>query len=376
MNTRSRPKSVPAASKRRALAAASAAFTLLFAIGCTNYSEDGKPPAEPTFATTQVRTFGAAGSTFIAPLMSRWSNDYEKAHNVRVNYRSIGSGAGLSELKQGLLTFAVSDAPLSDSQLKDLPALVQVPVTAGPVCVIYNLAGLNVPLRLSGKTLADIYSGNIVNWQDPAITRENPGVKLPHAAITVVHRADGSGTTSIFTSYLSAVSAGWSAKFGHDLVVNWPIGIGAAGSQNVLRGVQQQPGSIGYLELSYAKQANLPVAAIENEGHEFVRPSPGSAALAITAFNDALTQDLRTSIVNPPASAKGAYPISGLTYVLIPRDNRSAGEQKAFKDFLSYAITAGQDSAEELSYTKLPAEVQQKSQTLLMQLTENGQPLR
>ena len=374
MNIESHSKCAVSLMPRRALAAASLALTLILAIGCS-YSEGGKPPAEPTFATTQVRTFSAAGSTFIAPLMSRWSNDYEKAHSVRVNYRSIGSGAGLSELKQGLLTFAVSDAPLADSQLKDLPPLVQVPVTAGPVCMIYNLPGLNVPLRLSGKTLADIYSGIIANWQDPAITRENPGAKLPHTAITVVHRADGSGTTSIFTSYLSAVSPGWAAKFGHDLAVNWPIGIGAAGSQNVLRDVQQQAGSIGYLELSYARHAGVPVAAIENEGREFVSPSPASAALAVTAFNGALAQDLRTPIVNPPASAKGAYPIAGLTYVLIPRDNRTAGEQRAFKAFLSYALTAGQDSAEELSYTKLPAEVQQKSQTLLTQLTENGQPL-
>ncbi len=376
MNTESHSQFAAAASPRHALAAASAALALLLTVGCTNYSEDGKAPADPTFATTQVRTFSAAGSTFVAPLMSRWSNDYEKAHNVRVNYRSIGSGAGLSELKQGLLTFAVSDAPLDDSQLKDLPALVQVPVTAGPVCVIYNLPGLNVSLRLDGKTLADIYSGNVSNWQDPAITRENPGAKLPHTAITVVYRADGSGTTSIFTGYLSAVSPGWSAKIGHDLAVNWPVGIGGAGSQNVLRDVQQQAGSIGYLELSYAKQAGVPVAAIENEGREFVPPSPGSAALAVAAFNGALAQDLRTSIVNPPASAKGAYPISGLTYVLIPRDNRTAGEQRAFKDFLSYALTTGQDSAEQLSYTKLPAAVQQQSQALLTQLTENGQPLK
>jgi phosphate transport system substrate-binding protein len=375
MNTESCSQLAGTLSRRRTLAVISTAFALLLAIGC-NYSEDGKPPADPTYATTQVRTFSAAGSTFVAPLMSRWSSDYQKANNVRVNYRSIGSGAGLSELKQGLLTFAVSDAPLSDSQMKDLPALVQVPVTAGPVCVIYNLPGLNLPLRLSGKTLTDIYSGNISNWQDPAITRDNPGAKLPHTAITVVHRSDGSGTTSIFTSYLSAVSPGWSEKFGHDLAVNWPIGIGAAGSQNVLRDVQQQAGSIGYLELSYAKQAGVPVAAIENEGRKFIAPSPASAALAIAAFNGALAQDLRTSIVNPPASAKGAYPIAGLTYVLIPRDNRTAGEQLAFKNFLSYALTAGQDSAEQLSYTKLPVEVQQKSQALLTQLTQDGQPLK
>jgi phosphate transport system substrate-binding protein len=308
--------------------------------------------------------------------MSRWSTDYEKAHNVRVNYRSIGSGAGLSELKQGLLTFAVSDAPLNDAQLRNLPPLVQVPVTAGPVCVIYNLPGLNNPLRLSGKTLAEIYSGGVVEWQDPAIARENPGTKLPHTAIIVVHRADGSGTTSIFTSYLSSVSASWSAKAGHDLTVNWPTGIGAGGSQNVLRGVQQQPGTIGYLELSYARQAGLPVASIQNQAGEFVVPSPASAALAINAFPDALAQDLRAPVVNPPASAKWAYPIAGLTYVLIPRDDRTAGEQRAFRDFVVYALTQGQDSAEELSYTKLPASVEQKSQTLLTQLTEDGQPLK
>ena len=370
------PGVVPATSLLAASAVASATFALLFAIGCTNYSEDGKPPAEPTFATTQVRTFSAAGSTFIAPLMSRWSTDYEKAHNVRVNYRSIGSGAGLSELKQGLLTFAVSDAPLNDAQLKDLPPLVQVPVTAGPVCVIYNLPGLNNPLRLGGKTLAEIYAGAVVTWQDPAIARENPGTKLPNTAIIVVHRADGSGTTSIFTSYLSSVSASWSAKAGHDLTVNWPTGIGAVGSQNVLRGVQQQPGTIGYLELSYARRAALPVASIQNQAGEFVVPSPASAALAINAFPDALAQDLRTPVVNPPASAKGAYPISGLTYVLIPRDDRTVGEQRAFRDFIAYALSKGQDSAEELSYTKLPASVGQKSQTLLTQLTENGQALK
>ncbi len=354
----------------------SATFVLLFAIGCTNYSEDGKPPAEPTFATAQVRTFSAAGSTFIAPLMSRWSADYEKAHNVRVNYRSIGSGAGLSELKQALLTFAVSDAPLGNAQLRDLPPLVQVPVTGGPVCVIYNLAALDAPLRFSGKTLADIYSGAILTWQDPAIARENPGIKLPHTGITVLHRADGSGTTSIFTSYLSGVSPSWAAKVGHDLAVNWPTGIGAVGSQNVLHDVQQQPGAIGYVELSYARRAGLPVASIQNLAGEFVVPSPASAARAINAFADALAQDLRAPVVNPPASAKGAYPISGLTYVLIPRDDRTPGEQRAFRDFVAYALSQGQDSAEELSYTRLPASVEQKSQPLLTQLTENGQPLK
>ena len=351
-----------------------ASLGLSFTAGC-NYSEDGKQE-EPKFATTQVQTFGAAGSTFVAPLISRWAKDYQGLHQVQVNYRAIGSGGGIRELKQGLLTFAASDAPLSDDELKGMRPIVQIPVTAGPVSVIYNVSGVTVPLRLSGKTLAGIYSGDIISWQDPAIARENPGVKLPHAAIIVVHRSDGSGTTDIFTNYLSSVSPEWSAKAGHGLSVNWPVGIGADGSKNVLSTVKQVTGTIGYLELSYAKEAGLPVASIENKAGEFVAPSPASAALAINAFSDALAKDLRTPIVDPPASAKGAYPISGMTFVLIPKDNPLSGEQQVFRDFITYAITSGQDSAEELSYTKLPAPIQQQSQTLLAQLTDNGQPLK
>ncbi len=354
---------------------ASATLTLLFTVAC-NYSEGGKPPEEPKVAITQTRTFSAAGSTFIAPLISRWSTDYEKTHQVRVNYRSIGSGAGLSELKQGLLTFAVSDAPLGDDQLRGLPPLVQVPVTAGPVCVTYNLPGLSAPLRLSGKTLAAIYAGSITRWQDPAIVRENSGIKLPHADIIVVHRSDGSGTTSIFTSYLSSVSQTWSETFGHGLSANWPVGLGENGSSAVLSTVKKSPGTIGYLELSYAKEGGVPVASIQNKAGEFVVPSPASASLAISAFEEELGKDLRASIVNPAATAKGAYPIAGLTFVLIPRDNHSVGEQRAFRDFIAYSLSAGQDSAEELSYAKLPVSVLQQGRTLLAQLTENGRPMK
>ena len=353
---------------------ASATLALLSTVAC-NYSEEGKP-AETTYAATQIRTLGAAGSTFVAPLIAHWSDDYEKAHQVRVNYRSIGSGAGIDELKQGIINFAASDAPLSDDQLKGLPTLVQIPVSAGPVCVIYNLPGLNAPLKLSGKTLAGIYSGDIISWQDPAITRENPGTKLPHAAIIVVHRSDGSGTTSIFTNYLSSVSPGWSAKAGHGLSVNWPVGLGGNGSQTVLSLVKQNAGTIGYLELSYAKQAGVPVASIQNKAGEFVVPSTESSSLAISAFSDALAKDLRTPIVDPPAAAKGAYPISGLTFILIPRDNQTPGEQRKLRDFIAYSLSTGQDSAEGLYYAKLPTLVQQQGQTLLAQLTENGQPLK
>jgi phosphate transport system substrate-binding protein len=347
-----------------------AVVALATTAGCS-YSEEGNAKEAP-ITGSNTRTLGAAGSTFIAPLMARWASSYEQAHPVHVNYRPIGSGGGIDEIKEGRLEFAASDAPLSDDQLKDMPALVQVPATAGPVCIIYNLPNLNAPLRLSAKTLAGIYSGSIISWQDPAIAKDNPGVKLPKAAVIVVHRSDGSGTTNILTNYLSKVSQDWSWKSGHGLSVTWPIGLGAEGSKGVLALVKQTPGTIGYLELSYAKEKSVPVASIQNQAGQFVAPSPESTAAAIAASSDALARDVRTPIVDPPASAKDAYPISGLSFILI-RKAPDSDDQRAVRDFIAYAISTGQASAEELSYAKLPASVQQQGQQLLSQLSTAGQ---
>ena len=285
----------------------SAVLACLVFAGCNVNSEDYSSK-EPTFATTNIGRFGAAGSTFLAPLFSRWSSDYVKTHHMLVNYRPIGSGAALNELKQGFLTFAASDAPLTDDQLKDLPPLVQIPVAAGPVCIIYNLPGLGTPLKLRGRVLAEIFAGEVKDWDDPAIARDNSRVKLPHEPITVVHRVDGSGTTSIFTTYLSAESQSWSTKPGHGLSVEWPVGLGENGSKAVLDTVKQTLGAIGYLELSYAKDAGLPVASIQNSAGEFIAPTPASAALAIDAFSDALMKELRTPIVDPPCIRQGGIP--------------------------------------------------------------------
>ena len=344
------------------------AFLIVLAVGCKGDSEN-YTEKEPTFSTNNpIGTFGAAGSTFVAPLFSRWSDDYVTSHHMRVNYRPIGSGAALSELKQGFLTFAATDAPLSDAELRDLPPLIQVPVTAGPVCVIYNVSSLTGPLKLSGKALAGIYSGQIRMWDEEAIGRENPGLKLPHLPITVVHRLDGSGTTSIFTSYLSTASQSWSVKPGHGLSVDWPTGLGQNGSKAVLTAVKATPGAVGYAELNYAKDAGLPVASIQNRAGEFIAPSPSSAALAIDAFSDGLAKDLRTPLVDPAPSAKGAYPITGLTFIVIPKKGVLPGEQQKFKEFVTYCLTDGQNSAEAMSYTKLPTSVLQQGQTLLAQL--------
>jgi phosphate transport system substrate-binding protein len=359
---------------RRAIAATVAVTTILIlldAVGCGSASSSDA--ASDSLAPTSA--IGAAGSTFVAPLMSNWISGYQRAHpRALINYRPIGSGGGIDEFKKGLLAFAASDAPLTDDEIKDLSPTIQMPGTAGPVCIIYNLPGLAKPLRLSPTTLAGIYLGTIISWQDPAIVRDNPGVMLPRAAVVVIHRSDGSGTTNILTTYLSRISKDW--KSGHGLSVTWPMGLGADGSKGVLDLVKQSPGTVGYLELNYAKENAIPVAAIENRAGAFVDPTPNSTAAAIEAFEPDLVRDIRSPIVDPPASAKSAYPIAGLTFLLVPKDRTRKDEQIAVKDFIAYAISTGQESAEQLSYAKLPPSVQQKAQALLTQLTANGQPLQ
>jgi len=355
-----------------ALIAAAALFSLPFDSGCSS-----KPSSGATSGTEPTAVLGGAGSTFIAPLMTKWISAYQQAHpTVQINYRPIGSGGGIEELKQGYLSFSASDAALSDDQLKSMAPVIQVPVSAGPVCVVYNLPHVTAPLRLSAKTLSDIYLGNIYTWQDPAIARDNPGVPMPKGAIIVVHRSDGSGTTNIFTSYLSQVSHDWAWKSGHGLTVTWPIGLGADGSKGVLAIVKQTPGTIGYLELNYAKENGVPVASIQNQGGHFVQPTPSSAAAAIAAFSEALEKDPRSPIVDPPASAPDAYPITGLTFILIPKDRPDSGQQAAIKDFVGFALSTGQDSAQELAYAKLPDSVQKQGEALLTQLTASGEPLK
>jgi phosphate transport system substrate-binding protein len=347
----------------------------VFASGC-NIAEEGKV-SDPKYVTAGVRSISASGSTAIQPLIDRWGKDYEKSHPLQVNYRPTGSGAGIDNLRHGYGAFSASDAPLSDDQLKGLPAIVQIPVSTGPVCIAYNLPGLKAPLRLSGATLAGIFSSEIIGWQDPTIAHENPGVALPHQAIIVVHRADGSGTTSILSSYLSHVSSVWQSKMGSGLTVKWPAGIAVAGSSALTKTVLDTPGTIGYTELTFARTSGVSVASIQNRAGEYVAPSPASAYAAVDAAASSLATDIRTPIVDPPATAKGAYPITGMTFILIPKDNTSTdGEQEALKAYLDYALTTGQDAAEELSYAKLPPAVQQQGETLLGQLTDNGKPLK
>jgi len=293
-----------------------------------------------------------AGSTFVYPLMARWAADFHAAHpDVTINYQSIGSGGGIEQVKNGTVDFGASDAPLTDAQLATMPPLRQVPESAGPVCITYNLA-LGQPLRLSAAALAGIYLGAITRWNDAAIAASNPGVALPSQAITVAHRSEGSGTTSIFTTYLAAVSPEWQAKVGAGVAVSWPAGLGGKGSEGVTGIVKQTPGAIGYVELTYAEANQLPVARVQNAAGQFIAPTAESSAAAIAASAPLLARDVRLPVINAPGAA--SYPITGLTYLLLLKSNADAAKQAALEQFVAYILGPGQAAAAALHYAPLP----------------------
>ena len=318
-----------------------------------------------------------AGSSFVNPVMQRWIQSYSQVHtNVQINYQSVGSGAGIQQVKSGTVDFGASDAPLSDEQLAGMKPVIQIPESAGPVVITYNLPELKQPLQISGEDLADIFLGKIKTWHDPAIVKDNPGVALPNTSVVVVHRADTSGTTNAFTTYLASVSPEWQSKIGKGTQVAWPVGLGGKGSEGVTGQVRQTPGAIGYVELTFASQNKLPVASIGNQAHKYVVPGTASTTAAIAAFADQLTKDPRVPIVNPPASAPDAYPISTLTFLIIPKDGADAAKRSAMKSFIQYIITDGQAEAEKLEYAPLPDAVKQYNAKVLGQLTTNGQPIQ
>ncbi|HXZ80393.1 MAG TPA: phosphate ABC transporter substrate-binding protein PstS [Terriglobales bacterium] len=353
------------------LALAIALLSLLIVAACSSGSKSLPSASQMSSNSNQVI---GAGSTFIYPVMTRWISDFQSSHQgVQINYQSIGSGGGIQQLKKGVIDFGASDAALKDDELKEMPPLVQIPESAGPVCITYNLPNVKGSLKLSPDTLAGIYLGKIKTWQDPAIKKDNPGVALPDNAIVVAHRSDGSGTTNIFTTYLAKVNPEWSKQVGAGISVNWPVGLGGKGSEGVTGVVKQTPGGIGYVELTYATENKLPVAAIRNRAGSWVEPSAEAATAAINAFNSELAKDVRTPIVDPPASAKDAYPIAGLTYLLIPKEPKDANKGKVIKDFVEYIVTQGQSQAESLAYAKLPESLQQQDQNLLSQIQTEGQ---
>jgi phosphate transport system substrate-binding protein len=329
-----------------------------------------------TSSQNQNVNLAGAGSTFVNPVMTHWTVDFSRQHpNVRINYQSIGSGAGIQQVKAGTVDFGASDASLTDQQLAAMAPVIQIPESAGPVCVTYNLPGLSAPLRLSGASLSGIFLGTITKWTDPKLAKDNPGVKLPDLPVVISHRSDSSGTTSIFTTYLAAVSPDWQSKVGKGTAVSWPVGIGGKGSEGVTGNIRNTPGAIGYVELTYAEQNHLPTVAVQNTAGQFVQPTAAGATAAIAAFTDQLTKDPRVPIVNPPANAPNAYPISGLTFLIIPKDGPDKAKRTALKQFVQYVITDGQATAGTLSYAPLPDGVKQYDQQQLQSMTAAGQPI-
>ncbi len=312
-----------------------------------------------------------AGATFPFPLYSKWFNEYNKLHpNLKFNYQSIGSGGGIKQITEGTVDFGATDAPMTDEELAKAPDVVHIPTVLGAVVVVYNLPGVTA-LRLSPETVSGIFLGKISNWNDPAIAKENAGAKFPDKAISVAHRSDGSGTTSIFTDYLAKVSPEWQKAVGAGKAVKWPVGLGGKGNEGVTGVVKQTPGSIGYVELAYASQNKLDTAVIKNREGAYVKPSVQSTSEAAARVE--LPADFRVSVTDPPG--KGAYPISGFTYILVHRDQKDAAKGEALIRFLWWAIHDGQKLAPSLDYAPLPSPAVKKVEATLKGLTVQQKPI-
>src|SRR5436190_18029463 len=298
-----------------------------------------------------------AGATFPYPIYSKWFDAYTKvAPSVRFNYQSIGSGGGQKQILAQTVDFGASDGPMSDENLAKAPGkLLHIPTVAGAVVLTYNLPG-DLQLRLDGQTIADIFLGKITKWNDKRFLALNPGAKLPDSDLVVVHRSDGSGTSYIFTDFLSSVSPVWEKQVGRNTSVKWPAGLGAKGNEGVAGQIKQLPGTLGYVELAYARQNKLPFADMKNASGAFIAPSLESVTEALASAK--IPEDFRFSMVNPPGEK--AYPISGATWLLVYEQQKDAAKGKKLVEFLNWAATQGEAMAAALDYAPLPENVQKR----------------
>jgi phosphate transport system substrate-binding protein len=317
-----------------------------------------------------------AGATFPNPLYQKWTSEYGKVYpNVRIDYQSIGSGGGVKQLKEQTVDFGASDSPMKDEDLKSAPGeILHIPTVLGAVIITYNLAGVNQPLRFSSDVIADIFLGKVRKWNDARIAADNPGVSLPANDITVVTRSDGSGTSAVFTDYLSKISPEWKDKVGSGTSPRWPVGISGKGNEGVTGAVKQTPNTIGYVELVYAVQNKLPVAHIKNSSGSYIEPSIDAVTAAAAASAASMPEDLRVSITN--AAGAQAYPISSYTYILVYKDQKDATKGKALVDFLWWGIHDGESFAKTLQYAPLPADVVKRAEAKINSVTSGGSPLR
>jgi phosphate transport system substrate-binding protein len=310
-------------------------------------------------AQSSPMLLNAAGATFPYPIYSKWFDVYHTAHpNIQINYQSIGSGGGIRQLLAGTVDFGASDGPMSDDQLAQAKfKILHFPTVLGAVIPTYNVAGVSTDLNFTQKALAGIYLGTITKWNDPEITKVNPGVKLPGDDIVVVHRSDGSGTSYIFTDFLSKASDDWKNKVGKGTSVNWPVGLGGKGNEGVTGLVKQTPDSIGYVELIYAVQNNIPYGKVQNADGKFVKADLAGVTAAAASMKD-MPEDFRVSITNAPGAK--SYPISSFTWLLIPAQISDAAKRDAIKGFLKWMLDDGQKFNEGLFYAQLPKSVVSK----------------
>ncbi len=294
-----------------------------------------------------------AGATFPAPLYLKWFQEYKADTGVQINYQAIGSGGGIKNITGHVVDFGASDAPMNADELRGAPGILHIPTVAGPVCIAYNLPGINAGLRFTGEVVADIFEGKITKWNDPRITSLNPGIKFPNIGIFTAHRSDGSGTTNILTTYLSQVSPSWKANVGAGKSVHWPVGLGGKGNQGVAQLIKQNEGGFGYIELAYAVTNVIAYGAVRNAKGKFIYPNVETTTLAASGVT--LPPDFRKVITN--TEAPGGYPITGFTFLLVYR----TGTKPAMKKFLQWALTTGQKDAAPNQYAPLPANVRTRA---------------
>ena len=308
-------------------------------------------------------TLNGAGATFPNPMYSKWFSEYHKVHSdIQINYQPIGSGGGIRQVTEGTVDFGASDMPMTDDQLKAAEAklktkVLNIPTVLGAVVPAYNIPGVTAEVKFAPDVLANIFLGKITNWSDPAIAKANPDIKFPNQEIVVVHRSDGSGTTFIWTDFLSKVSPDWKAQVGADTAVHWPKGIGGKGNDGVAGSIRQLPGALGYVELIYAVQNKIPYGSVRNSAGVFLKASlEGVTAAAASAPK--MPADFRVSITNAPG--KDAYPISSFTWLLIPLQSKDPAKGKILADFLNWMVSDGQKMTSALTYAPLPENVAAK----------------
>jgi phosphate transport system substrate-binding protein len=312
-------------------------------------------------------TLNGAGATFPYPMYSKWFSEYNKLHSdIQFNYQSIGSGGGIRQVLAGTVDFGATDGPMTDEQLGQAKSkILHIPTVLGADVPAYNIPGVSEELKFTPEVLANIFLGKITSWNDAAIAKANPGVNLPNQPVIVIHRSDGSGTTYIWTDYLSKVSSDWKNQVGKGTSVKWPVGLGGKGNEGVAGMIRQMQGSIGYVELIYAVQNHIAYGSVKNAGGEFVKASLASVTAAAASVKT-MPADFRVSITNAPG--KDAYPIASFTWLLIPTPSKDAAKGKMIADFLNWMVEDGQKMTADLSYAPLPESVAAKVKETIKQV--------